>query len=77
MILDLELIRLSDDELRRIYKYVYARAMQPLFLQSFAAAFLSAPEDDFRVMRGTAVILVAKYSLGCFLCESSDLERRA
>jgi len=70
MILDLEMLCLTDDELRRIYKFVYARGMQPLFLQSFAAALLSAEDpQDFRIMRNQAVIFVAKYNLGCFLCE--------
>lgn len=76
MIIDLETLNLSDDELRRIYKWVYARGVQPNFLQSFAAAFLLAEDpQDFILLRKSAVMLVAKYNLGCFLCESSDLGR--
>jgi len=75
MILDLEVLKLTDDELRRIFKLVYARGMQPLFLQSFAAALLCAEdEQDFRLMRSTAVVFVAKYNLGCFLVEPNQFE---
>jgi len=78
LILDMEVLMLSDDELRRIFKFVYARATQPHFLQSFAAAFLCAEDsDDIRVLRQAAVMLVGKYNLGCFLCESDDLGRIA
>jgi hypothetical protein len=78
MIIDLETLNLSDDELRRIFKWVYARGVQPKFLQSFAAAFLLAEDpQDFILLRKSAVMLVAKYNLGCFLCESSDLGRIA
>ena len=76
MIVDLEVLSLTDDELRKIFKYVYARAMQPNFLQAFAAAFLGATDPvDLSILRKCAVMLVAKYNLGCFLCESNDLER--
>lgn len=67
---DLEVLRLSDDELRRIYKFVYAFGIQPNFLQSFAAAFLLAnDEQDMRLMRNCAVMFVAKYHLGYLLVE--------
>lgn len=73
LLLDLEVLMLSDDELRRIYKFVYARAHQPAFLQSFAAAFLMAEdEQDVRMLRNVAVLFVAKYNLGCYLVEPSD-----
>lgn len=68
--LDLEVLRLTDDELRRIYKFVYAFAIQPAFLQSFAAAFLLAEDQlDVRLMRNCAVTFVAKYHLGYLLVE--------
>lgn len=71
MTIDLEVLQLSDDELRRIYKFVYAFAQQPNFLQSFAAAFLLASDpQDFAILRKNAVIFVAKYNLGCYLVEA-------
>lgn len=64
---------LSDEELRRIYKFVYARAHQPAFLQSFAAAFLLATdEQDLRMLRNMAVVFVAKYNLGCYLVDAVE-----
>jgi hypothetical protein len=78
MILDLEILMLSDAELRRIFKFVYARAQQPLFLQSFAAALLCAEdEQDFRLLRYAAVMFVSKYNLGCYLCEEGPGAERS
>ena len=65
---------LSDAELRRIYKFVYARAEQPAFLQSFAAAFLIATdEQDLGMLRNCAVMFVAKYNLACYLVEAGSV----
>jgi hypothetical protein len=72
--LDLEVLMLSDAELRRIYKFVYARAEQPAFLQSFAAAYLMATdEQDMRMLRNAAVMFVGKYNLACYLVEPGSV----
>lgn len=67
MTLSLELDQLSDQEILHIFRQVYHSAQQPNFLQSFAAALLLCDQRDFALLRGVAVILIAKYSLGCYL----------
>lgn len=73
MTVDLAYARLSDDEIRHIYKRVYYQAHQPKFLQSFAAAILSTEKrEDFMILRPIAVVMIAKYSLGCYLATISE-----
>lgn len=75
--LDLEYLTLSDDDLRRIYKFVFASPEQPHFLRAFAEAFLTAFDDqDFKLMRNVAITFVAKYHLGCYLVSDLGVERR-
>jgi len=67
MTISLDLAQLSDQEIKHIFRQVYHCAQQPNFLQSFGAALLLCEQRDFLLLRSVAVVLIAKYSLGCYL----------
>jgi hypothetical protein len=68
---------LSNDELLSIYRQlaedVESRESRTVkdavFLQGFATALLYAKPENFKLLRGTAIILVEKYKLGRYLGE--------
>jgi len=65
--------RLSDEEIKRIYSNIPHSEEIPEWLHSFADAIVKAEtRGDFILLRPTAVVFIAKYSLGCHLVATRE-----
>ncbi len=61
----MELARLSDDEIREIFRcFVGDGCARCLFLEQYGKALHAAQPKDFLLLRPASLILIGKYDLG-------------
>jgi hypothetical protein len=58
---------LSDEQIREVMRSAYHQGAQPAYLQSYAAAIIQAPEQDFLALRLMTVFVIRKYQLWKYL----------
>jgi hypothetical protein len=58
---------LTDEQICDIMRNAYHQGAQPAYLQSYAAAILQAPEQDFLALRLMTLFVISKYQLWKYL----------
>ena len=70
--MSVNLQRLSDDEIRHIYKSIANWPGAEGFLKAYATAVCAAKRRDFLSMRAISLLFIAKYNLGSYLSDYSQ-----